>query len=288
MFLRNYPLANLTSLGVGGPADFFIQPANLQEVVEAQRFALDHNYPLTVIGYGTNLLIKDGGIRGVVVQIAAPFARAKVEDTILSATTGCLLSSLSKLALRHGLSGLEFAVGIPGGLGGAAYMNAGAYGGEIGPLVRSVQLVQDGVVKTWQRSELDFSYRTSRFQTEASRPIVTEVQLELVPMDQGAIRQKMNDLQNQRRSKQPLEYPSVGSTFKRPPDHYVGPLIEKAGLKGLRIGGAEVSTKHAGFIVKKGEATAKDFLDLIATIQSVIWDQFRVRLEPEIRILGED
>ncbi|HBG09747.1 MAG: UDP-N-acetylmuramate dehydrogenase [Limnochordia bacterium] len=288
MFLRNYPLANLTSLGVGGPADFFIQPANLQEVVEAQRFALDHNYPLTVIGYGTNLLIKDGGIRGVVVQIAAPFARAKVEDTILSATTGCLLSSLSKLALRHGLSGLEFAVGIPGGLGGAAYMNAGAYGGEIGPLVRSVQLVQDGVVKTWQRSELDFSYRTSRFQTEASRPIVTEVQLELVPMDQGAIRQKMNDLQNQRRSKQPLEYPSAGSTFKRPPDHYVGPLIEKAGLKGLRIGGAEVSTKHAGFIVKKGEATAKDFLDLIATIQSVIWDQFRVRLEPEIRILGED
>jgi UDP-N-acetylmuramate dehydrogenase len=288
MFLRNYPLANLTSLGVGGPADFFIQPANLQEVVEAQRFALDHNYPLTVIGYGTNLLIKDGGIRGVVVQIAAPFARAKVEDTILSATTGCLLSSLSKLALRHGLSGLEFAVGIPGGLGGAAYMSAGAYGGEIGPLVRSVQLVQDGVVKTWQRSELDFSYRTSRFQTEASRPIVTEVQLELVPMDQGAIRQKMNDLQNQRRSKQPLEYPSAGSTFKRPPDHYVGPLIEKAGLKGLRIGGAEVSTKHAGFIVKKGEATAKDFLDLIATIQSVIWDQFRVRLEPEIRILGED
>ena len=288
MFLRNYPLANLTSLGVGGPADFFIQPANLQEVVEAQCFALDHNYPLTVIGYGTNLLIKDGGIRGVVVQIAAPFARAKVEDTILSATTGCLLSSLSKLALRHGLSGLEFAVGIPGGLGGAAYMNAGAYGGEIGPLVRSVQLVQDGVVKTWQRSELDFSYRTSRFQTEASRPIVTEVQLELVPMDQGAIRQKMNDLQNQRRSKQPLEYPSAGSTFKRPPDHYVGPLIEKAGLKGLRIGGAEVSTKHAGFIVKKGEATAKDFLDLIATIQSVIWDQFRVRLEPEIRILGED
>ena len=288
MFLRNYPLANLTSLGVGGPADFFIQAANLQEVVEAQRFALDHNYPLTVIGYGTNLLIKDGGIRGVVVQIAAPFARAKVEDTILSATTGCLLSSLSKLALRHGLSGLEFAVGIPGGLGGAAYMNAGAYGGEIGPLVRSVQLVQDGVVKTWQRSELDFSYRTSRFQTEASRPIVTEVQLELVPMDQGAIRQKMNDLQNQRRSKQPLEYPSAGSTFKRPPDHYVGPLIEKAGLKGLRIGGAEVSTKHAGFIVIKGEATAKDFLDLIATIQSVIWDQFRVRLEPEIRILGED
>jgi UDP-N-acetylmuramate dehydrogenase len=288
MFLRNYPLANLTSLGVGGPADFFIQPSTLAEVVQAQRFALDGGYPLTIIGYGTNLLIKDGGIRGVVMQIAAPFAKASVEGRILTATTGCLLSSLSKLAFHHGLSGLEFSVGIPGGLGGATFMNAGAYGGEIGPLVRSVQLVQNGVVKTWNRQELNFSYRSSRFQQEGAVPIVTQVELELAPMDPAAILQKMNDLQNQRRSKQPLEYPSAGSTFKRPPDHYVGPLIEKAGLKGLRIGGAEVSTKHAGFIVKKGEATAKDFLDLIATIQSVIWDQFRVRLEPEIRILGED
>ncbi|HPT82508.1 MAG TPA: UDP-N-acetylmuramate dehydrogenase [Limnochordia bacterium] len=288
MFLKNYPLANLTSLGVGGPADFFVQPSSLEEVVRAQRFALEKGYPLTVIGYGTNLLIKDGGIRGVVVQIAAPFAKAKVDGTALIATTGCLLSSLSKLALHHGLSGLEFAVGIPGGLGGAAFMNAGAYGGEIGPLVRSVQLVQDGVVKNWPRSELSFAYRHSRFQQETSTPIVTEVELELVPQKREAILQKMNDLQHQRRSKQPLEYPSAGSTFKRPPDHYVGPLIEKAGLKGLRIGGAEVSTKHAGFIVKTGEATARDFLELIATIQSVIWEKFGVRLEPEIRILGED
>ncbi len=288
MFQRNYPLANLTSLGVGGPADYFIQPSSLEEVVQAQRFALEKGCPLTVIGYGTNLLIRDGGIRGVVVQIAAPFARARVEGNVVTATTGCLLSSLSKLALHHGLSGLEFAVGIPGGLGGAAFMNAGAYGGEIGSLVRSVQLVQDGLVKTWPRSELSFAYRQSRFQKEASIPIVTEVELELVPQERTAIRQKMDDLQHQRRSKQPLEYPSAGSTFKRPPDHYVGPLIEQAGLKGLRIGGAEVSTKHAGFIVKTGDATAKDFLELIATIQAVIWEKFEVRLEPEIRILGED
>lgn len=288
MFLRNYPLANLTSLGVGGPADFFIQPSTLAEVVQAQRFALDGGYPLTIIGYGTNLLIKDGGIRGVVMQIAAPFAKASVEGRILTATTGCLLSSLSKLAFHHGLSGLEFSVGIPGGLGGATFMNAGAYGGEIGPLVRSVQLVQNGVVKTWNRQELNFSYRSSRFQQEGAVPIVTQVELELAPMDPAAILQKMNDLQNQRRSKQPLEYPSVGSTFKRPPDHYVGPLIEKAGLKGFRIGGAEVSTKHAGFIVKTGDATARDFLDLIATIQTVIKEKFGVSLEPEIRILGED
>lgn len=288
MFLRNYPLANLTSLGVGGPADFFIQPSTLAEVVQAQRFALDGGYPLTIIGYGTNLLIKDGGIRGVVMQIAAPFAKASVEGRILTATTGCLLSSLSKLAFHYGLSGLEFSVGIPGGLGGATFMNAGAYGGEIGPLVRSVQLVQNGVVKTWNRQELNFSYRSSRFQQEGAVPIVTQVELELAPMDPAAILQKMNDLQNQRRSKQPLEYPSAGSTFKRPPDHYVGPLIEKAGLKGFRIGGAEVSTKHAGFIVKTGDATARDFLDLIATIQTVIKEKFGVSLEPEIRILGED
>lgn len=288
MFLRNYPLANLTSLGVGGPADFFIQPSTLAEVVQAQRFALDGGYPLTIIGYGTNLLIKDGGIRGVVMQIAAPFAKASVEGRILTATTGCLLSSLSKLAFHHGLSGLEFSVGIPGGLGGATFMNAGAYGGEIGPLVRSVQLVQNGVVKTWNRQELNFSYRSSRFQQEGAVPIVTQVELELAPMDPAAILQKMNDLQNQRRSKQPLEYPSAGSTFKRPPDHYVGPLIEEAGLKGFRIGGAEVSTKHAGFIVKTGDATARDFLDLIATIQTVIKEKFGVSLEPEIRILGED
>lgn len=288
MFLRNYPLANLTSLGVGGPADYFIQPSSLEEVVQAQRFALERGLPLTVIGYGTNLLIKDGGIRGVVVQLAAPFARVWVEGSIISATTGCLLSSLSKLALQHGLSGLEFAVGIPGGLGGAAFMNAGAYGGEVGPLIRSVQLVQDGIPKTWGREELGFSYRNSRFQSEASAPIVTQVELELVPGDRRAILEKMNELQSQRRSKQPLEFPSAGSTFKRPPGHYVGPLIEQAGLKGFRIGGAEVSVKHAGFIVKRGPATAKDFLDLISLIQTVIWEKFGVKLEPEIRILGED
>lgn len=143
-------------------------------------------------------------------------------------------------------------------------------------------------MKTWQRGELSFAYRSSRFQTEPTLPIVTEIELELVPGERREILQKMNDLQAQRRSKQPLEYPSAGSTFKRPPGHYVGPLIEQAGLKGLRIGGAEVSTKHAGFIVKRGEATARDFLDLIATIQKVIWEQYGVRLEPEIRILGED
>lgn len=287
MFIKNYPLSKVTSLGVGGPADFFIQPATTDEVIKAQRFALEHNLPLTIIGYGTNLLVRDGGIRGVVMQIAAPFARANVEGTTLTATTGCLMGSLSKLALKHKLSGLEFAVGIPGGLGGGVFMNAGAYGGEIGPLVKSVQAVQNGVLKTWTRDNLSFAYRTSQFQKEQASTIVTQVELGLIPHDEQAIREKMNDLQEQRRSKQPLEFPSAGSTFKRPPDHYVGPLIEQAGLKGFRIGGAEVSTKHAGFIIKTGEATAQDFLDLIGKIQEIIFAKFQVNLDPEIRILGE-
>jgi len=180
-------------------------------------------------------------------------------------------------------------VGIPGGLGGATFMNAGAYGGEVGPLIRSIQFVRDGQLGTWSRGEFYFSYRSSRLQSEAEgAAIVTQVELELKPGAPRDILQRMNDFQNQRRSKQPLEYPSAGSTFKRPPGYYVGPLIEQAGLKGLRIGGAQVSTKHAGFITRIGEAKARDFLDLIAKIQDTILQEFGVALEAEIRILGED
>jgi UDP-N-acetylmuramate dehydrogenase len=288
MFIENYPLSKVTSLGVGGPADLFIQAKSADDVANAQLFALENNLPLTLIGYGTNLLIRDGGIRGVVLQITESLSQAQVEGTILTAQAGCLLGSLAKLALRHCLTGLEFAVGIPGGLGGAAFMNAGAYGGEIGPLIENIQFVQDGRLQCWNRAEFYFSYRSSRLQQEIKDAIVTEVELKLAPGAKPAILEKMNDFQGQRRSKQPLEYPSAGSTFKRPPGHYVGPLIEQAGLKGLRIGGAEVSTKHAGFIIKIDEATSRDFLDLIAKIQETILQDFGIALEPEIRILGED
>lgn len=287
MFMTDYPLAEVTSLGVGGPADLFCRPKSAMEVAQAQSYARENNLPLTVIGYGTNLLIRDGGIRGVVMQIAHHFAQAKVEGNILTATTGCLMSSLAKLALHHGLSGLEFAVGIPGGLGGATYMNAGAYGGEIGPLIRGVEFVQNGSIGHWNRDEFHFSYRSSRLQNEVDQAIVTQVELELSLGEQEKILQEMNKLQHQRRSKQPLEYPSAGSTFKRPSGHYVGPMIEKAGLKGLRIGGAEVSTKHAGFVIRVGKATARDFLELISIIQGTILQEFGIELEPEIRILGE-
>lgn len=288
MFLKDYPLAQITSLGVGGPADFFLKATSTDDIIQAQRFALKNKYPLTVIGYGTNLLIKDGGIRGVVLQIAEPFAQARVEGTLLTATTGCLMGSLSKLALQHSLSGLEFAVGIPGGLGGGTFMNAGAYDGEMGPLIHQIQFVQNGTLGIWERNEFYYSYRSSRLQNEENQTIVTQVTLGLTPAEKGSIWQKMNELQEQRRSKQPLEYPSAGSTFKRPQGHYVGPLIEKAGLKGFRIGGAEVSTKHAGFLIRVGQAKAQDFLDLIAKIQETVLQNYGVSLEPEIRILGED
>lgn len=288
MFLKDYPLANVTSLGVGGPADFFVRPGTTEEIIAAQRFALEKDYPLTIIGYGTNLLVRDGGIRGVVIQIAEPFAKAKVEGNTLTATTGCLFSSLSKLALHHNLTGLEFAVGIPGGLGGATFMNAGAYAGEIGPLVSKVDFIQAGQLCSWGKAEFTYSYRSSRLQTEVRQAIATTIEFELKQGEHREIRAKMLDLQRQRRSKQPLDFPSAGSTFKRPDGYYVGPLIEGADLKGLRLGGAEVSRKHAGFLIKTGEAKAADFLGLITKIQEIILEKHGVHLEPEIRIIGED
>ncbi|NLL48635.1 MAG: UDP-N-acetylmuramate dehydrogenase [Firmicutes bacterium] len=288
MFVENFALSKVTSLGVGGPADLFISAQSADDVAQAQRFALEKGLPLTVIGYGTNLLVRDGGIRGVVVQIAESLSSAQVQGTSITAQAGCLLGSLAKLALHHGLTGLEFAVGIPGGLGGATFMNAGAYGGEIGPLIEKVEFVQGGRLQSWNRDEFYFAYRSSRLQHEAKDAIVTAVELRLEPGSKETIFQTMNGFQEQRRSKQPLEYPSAGSTFKRPPGHYVGPLIEQAGLKGMRVGGAEVSMKHAGFLVKKDEARSRDFLDLIRQIQETILEEFGIALEPEIRILGED
>lgn len=286
MFARNYPLAKVTALGVGGPAEYFCRPATTEELVTALRFAEEENLDVVVLGYGTNVLVKSGGIRGLVIQLADNFAKVTVEKTLMTATAGCMFNAISKLAAYHSLTGLEFAVGIPGGIGGAVFMNAGAYDGEIGPLVRQVNYVTPQGAGTWTREEFSYSYRYSRVQKE--KVIVTGVMLELTPARQSDILAKMEDLQERRRSRQPLEYPSAGSTFKRPAGHYVGPMIEEAGLKGFRIGGAEVSTKHAGFIINRGGATANDFLNVIEHIQAEIKQRYNVDLEPEVRILGVD
>lgn len=282
---RNFPMRFASSLGVGGPADFFLRPRSLSDIQEGLRFAEVHALPVTLIGYGTNLLITDKGIRGLVIQLADSFAAARVDEHEITATAGCLFGSLSRLALLHGLTGLEFAIGIPGGLGGALYMNAGAYNGEIGPLVKRVTWVSPAGAGSWTNDEFTYSYRMSRIQRE--KVIVTEAVLSLEPGCRETIEAQMLELQTQRRARQPLEFASAGSTFKRPPGRYVGPMIEEAGLKGFTIGGAQVSTKHAGFLINVGTDRAQDFLDLIAYIQCVVQDKYSVRLEPEIRILGE-
>lgn len=284
-FLKDFPMAYLTSLGVGGPADYLCKPTNPNEIQAALIYGKTNKLPITVIGYGSNLLITDKGIRGLVIQLAENIARAHVEGNIITASAGCLFGSISKLAAYHSLSGLEFAIGIPGSLGGALYMNAGAYNGEIGPLVEEVTWVTDAEIGVWNKEEFIYSYRQSRIQTD--NVIVAEAKLKLQPDNQAEILAKMKDFQAQRQARQPLDMPSAGSTFKRPPGHYVGPLIEAAKLKGYRIGGAKISTKHAGFIVNTGGATAQDVLDLIAHIQKTIKAEFNIELQTEIKILGE-
>ncbi len=281
---RDYPMSLATSLGVGGPAEYFFRPSSAADIQWALSFADERNLPVTTIGYGTNLLVRDGGIRGLVIQLADSIAHADVHDTIITATCGCLYGSISKLAAHHSLSGLEYAVGIPGGLGGALFMNAGAYDGEIGPLVREVHWVTASDSGIWYAPDYTYSYRYSKLQE--TPVIVTKTVLELRHGDQTTIYEKMNDLQDQRRCRQPLEYPSAGSTFKRPKGHFVGPLIEEAQLKGFTIGGAQISEKHCGFIVNRGGATASDVLRLIEHIQTTIQTKFSVELQPEVRIIG--
>mgnify|MGYP000920401586 CR=1 FL=1 len=284
MFIRDYPLSQVTSLGVGGPADYFARPTTETDLISALKFAEENKLDVVVLGYGTNVLVRSGGIRGLVIQLADNFAHVRVEGCTITASAGCLFSSVSKLAAHHSLTGLEFAVGIPGSIGGAVFMNAGAYDGEIGPLVRRVNFVSASGRGQWDADEFSYAYRHSRVQQE--NVVVTSVVLELKRGDQRQILAHMEELQQKRRARQPLEFPSAGSTFKRPAGHYVGPMIEQAGLKGFRIGGAEVSTKHAGFVVNRGGATAEDFLQVIEHIQLEIKRRFNVDLEPEIRILG--
>lgn len=283
--INNFPMSHVTSLGVGGPADFFCKPTSISEIQTALQYAKQHQLPITLIGYGSNILVRDKGIRGLVIQIAEAFAEAKVDDNLITASAGCLFSSVSKLAAHHSLTGLEFAVGIPGSLGGAVYMNAGAYDGEIGPLIEEITWVSPDTVGSWDKDDFNYSYRFSRAQQE--QVIVAQAKLRLNHGNREQIFAKMNEFQERRQARQPLDQPSAGSTFKRPKGHYVGPLIEEAGLKGYKIGGAQVSTKHAGFIINAGNATAQDILDLIAYIQETIKTKFNVQLVPEVRIIGE-
>jgi UDP-N-acetylmuramate dehydrogenase len=264
-----------------------VLPASVEDLRRTVLLARQENIPLTVTGNGTNLLVRDGGIRGIVLKLADSFDRVVVDGTRITAQCGALLAAVSRRAADHDLTGLEFAVGIPGTIGGAIIMNAGAYGGEMREVVtRCTVLEETAELRVMLPEDLRFGYRTSALQ--GTRTLVVEVEMEAQQGDPAEIRSKMADFTAQRESKQPLSFPSAGSVFKRPPGHFVGPMVEGLGLKGYRIGDAQVSEKHAGFIVNCGAATARDVLCLIQHVRQAVLDRYGVSLDTEVRVIGEE
>ena len=285
--LLEEPMAKHTSFRIGGPADVLAQPGNEAELAELLKRAAHHAVPVTLVGNGSNLLVRDKGIRGLVIKLSNLFSSITVAGNVLTFGSGISLAMASKKAASLSLSGLEFAVGIPGTIGGAVYMNAGAYDGEMAKVVTSVQVMdRQGQSSQLKADELDFSYRHTALQN--SGLIVTSVTVSLQPGEAESIKAKMDDFSQRRIAKQPLELPSAGSMFKRPVGYFAGTLIEQTGLKGYTVGGAQVSTKHAGFVVNVGGATAKDVLQLISDVQSKVFAAHGVRLEPEVLVLGEE
>ena len=283
--LRDEPMSRHTTFRTGGPAEYLVSP-DMDGLPGVIAFCREQGIPLTVIGNGSNLLVGDKGISGVVVEIGRSMGEIRLEGNKITAQAGALLSAVSARAAAEGLTGLEFASGIPGSVGGAVIMNAGAYGGEMkDTLVAATVLTKEGEIVRLPAEELDLSYRHSNLPEKES--IVLEAEFVLTEGDVDQIAATLAELKQQRTSKQPLEYPSAGSTFKRPEGHFAGKLIEDAGLKGYTIGGAQVSEKHCGFVINKGGATSEDVLNLIRHIQDVVQEQFGVALETEVRLIGE-
>lgn len=280
-------LRHHTTFKIGGPADLFVEPTTMAELSFALRTIHEFDVPVTIIGCGSNILVKDGGIRGAVVSVRHMTQIMDCNDNVLCIGSGYMLKDASEFAWENGLTGLEFAIGIPGTLGGAVFMNAGAYDGEMSHVVTAVRAVDfQGNIKEYDASHLDFGYRHSVFHD--NHEVIGEVIMTLKPGDKNVIKARMDELTEKRESKQPLEFASAGSTFKRPPGYFAGTLIEQTGLKGLTVGDAQVSHKHAGFVINTGSASAKDVLDLIAEVQRRVYDQHGVHLEPEVRMIGED
>ncbi len=283
-FLEKEPLSRHTTFRIGGPADRFVQPSGEEELVRVCREAADAGIPTLVIGKGSNLLVSDKGIRALVIHTGG-LDRVRRQGTCLEAGAGISLARLASDACEEGLSGMEFAHGIPGSLGGAVYMNAGAYGGEMAQIVESVRILRGGRILEVSGGEMAFSYRYSALKKEGG--IVLSARLRLTEGDPAAIRERIRDLDARRKEKQPLEYPSAGSFFKRPAGHFAGALIEGAGLKGASVGGAQVSEKHAGFVINRGNATCGDVVALMRLVQDGVLRESGVRLEPEVLFVGE-
>lgn len=283
--LLDEPMSAHTTFEIGGPADVFVIPHTEADVAAVVRACRAHNAELRIIGNGSDLLVADGGLRCVVMQILDAMAAIRIEENRVIAQAGATNTQVARAALDAGLAGFEFASGIPGTLGGAAIMNAGAYDGEFKDVAVELTCVTpDGSVVRVSRAEADWSYRHSMM--DAAGYIVTEAVLELTPGNRDAIRARMDDLRARREEKQPLDMPSAGSTFKRPEGYFAGKLIQDAELRGYRVGGAQVSTKHTGFVVNAGNATAADVCQLIADVQERVRERFGVSLEPEVRMWG--
>lgn len=283
--LFDEPLMNYTFTKTGGPADVLVFPKTQNEVKEVVDYCRTHDVPWMVLGNASNLIVQDGGIRGMVIMLTE-MKQIQVSGTMVTAEAGAKLIDTTYAALDTSLTGFEFACGIPGSIGGAVYMNAGAYGGEIKDVLAEVDvLLADGTLKTLTNEEMAFSYRHSKIQEMDA--VVLEARFQLTAGEHEVIKGRMDELTELRQSKQPLEYPSCGSVFKRPVGHFTGQLIQEAGLQGLKWGGAQISEKHAGFIVNIDHATATDYTELIAHIQEVIKEKFDVSLETEVRIIGE-
>lgn len=279
------PMKKHTTFRVGGPADVLVQP---DETALAAILALCRQYhvPYSFIGNGSNLLVGDKGIRGVVIEMTDPMGNIEVDGTKITAQAGAMLSKIANTAASNGLGGMEFAAGIPGSVGGAVVMNAGAYGGEMKDIIEKVYVLdENGAQLELDRDALDFGYRHSCIPKK--KYIVTKVVLDLVPRDEAEIRSEMKDLNEKRAEKQPLQYPSAGSTFKRPEGYFAGKLIMDAGLRGYQVGGAQVSEKHCGFVINKGDATAADICQLMQDVSDKVQAQFGVVLEPEVKMIGE-
>ena len=286
-FTMDEPMSKHTSFSIGGPADLFVEPANVKEIQKLCALVKEKEIPFFVLGNGSNLLVSDDGIRGLVMHLGKNFSQIDVKDDIISIQAGAPLSRVARVALSESLGGFEFAAGIPGSFGGAVAMNAGAYGGEMKDILLDVDvLTPEGQIIRLSAEELDLSYRHSIIFEK--NYIVLEARIRLLPADPQQIKARMDELALARKTKQPLEYPSAGSTFKRPEGYFAGKLIQDAGLKGYTVGGAMVSEKHAGFVINHGQATAEEVVFLIRQVQKKIEKQFGVHMEPEVRLIGFD
>ncbi len=280
------PMEHHTNFKLGGPADILVIPNDKDELETVLALSRQKNIPCFIIGNGSNLIVRDGGIRGLVIKLDH-LKEIRVDGEYITAETGAELKELSDIAMENSLTGLEFACGIPGSLGGAVFMNAGAYDGEMSYVLESVLVITpQGEILELTKDELELGYRTSSVKKHGH--VVMEARLKLTHGERERIHEKILDLTKRREDKQPLEYPSAGSTFKRPEGYYAGKLIQDAGLKGYQIRGAQVSEKHCGFVINKDHAKARDVLELIAYIQSVVLEKFGIQLETEVLVVGED